>query len=59
MYHYEKTGLNVPNCMILSDEMDFGKTRIMLEEVADKILSSPKSANDRLDPFLRKYEEAA
>ncbi|MDD3673474.1 MAG: DUF1828 domain-containing protein [Synergistaceae bacterium] len=59
MYHYEKTGLNVPNCMILSDEMDFGKTRIMLEEVADKILSSPKSANDRLDPFLRKYEDAA
>jgi len=41
MYHYEKTGLNVPNCMILSVEMDFGKTRIMLEEVADKILSSP------------------
>jgi len=39
--------------------MDFGKTKIMLEEVADKILSSPKSAKDRLDPFLRKYEEAA
>lgn len=59
MYHYEKAGLDVPNCMILSDEMDFGKTKIMLEEVADKILSSPKSAADRLDPFLRKYEFAA
>lgn len=45
--------------MILTDEMDFGKTKIMLEEVADKILSSPKSAVDRLDPFFRKFEIAA
>lgn len=59
MYHYEKSGLDVPNCMILTDEMDFGKTKIMLEEVADKILSSPKSAVDRLDPFFRKFEIAA
>lgn len=60
MSHYERINITVPNCVVLAPDIEFGsKTMLQMEEVTDKILSSPDVTKVRLDTFLRKYETAA
>lgn len=59
MSYYEHIKIYVPNCVVLFEPMNYGKTRQQLEDFADKILSSPKTAEERLDMFFRKYEDNA
>lgn len=58
IYYFEKKKLYVPSCAVLHDKIA-EKPRLRLEEAADKILQNPRSAAERLDTFLMKYENAA